>query len=620
MEIKDKQKTRDSFLLVDSTIKLKKIGTLNKKYEKIITFDLESHRLLKSNLVKHDISEEYLDSNDELKIDSECIKLSQWYSNEFYSKQLFYEGINIGSLLSSEFNNFLILFLRNLLSLKKIIEKFPNATFICVPYIHKILNKLTDNLEILCEDDFEYNVKTGKLQYKITNSISIDISKDNFQKLKKISDIITKMLAKKDNEKIDNDVIALIEFDPIKYETIFNTSKDFRNRIFLYNRRRPLAYNRKSLRILQQSHVIPYIIPKELLKKNELNGKERTKEILNELDTFFQKEKQLDDFFKFSNNRFWNLLKPFLQQLFTEKILEIIIEIENSKNFILEKNPSVIMVLSENGITEQILLKLAKKFLIKTVLLQHGSMLDSNEAINYNKSQGIFPILSDKFFAWNTSSKKCVLSSNCSDEKIKIVGSPNIDRIFLQKNNSKKNTKKVLLLTTGPRNQQSVGHSIKKWEEYEETVKKICKIVTKQDLELIIKQHPDLGEHDFSEKFFKEFPDIKIIKHGEVLDLLLESQYIISLGFSSTVLEAQVIEKPVISILTEHDVYGIPKNALDSCLISKIEDFEKNFVQLVQDSEFPQKIIQNANKQLENDFYNIGNSAEIILKEVMKND
>ena len=91
-------------------------------------------------------------------------------------------------------------------------------------------------------------------------------------------------------------------------------------------------------------------------------------------------------------------------------------------------------------------------------------------------------------------------------------------------------------------------------------------------------------------------------------------------GKKSEDMEAQVIEKPVISILTEHDVYGIPKNALDSCLISKIEDFQKNFVQLVQDSNFSQKIIQNGNKQLENDFYNIGNSAEIILKEVMKND
>ena len=82
---------------------------------------------------------------------------------------------------------------------------------------------------------------------------------------------------------------------------------------------------------------------------------------------------------------------------------------------------------------EQILLKLAKKFSIKTVLLQHGSMLDSNEAINYNKSQGIFPILSDKFFAWNTSSKKCVLSSNCSDEKIKIVGNEKRAELWVTK-------------------------------------------------------------------------------------------------------------------------------------------------------------------------------------------
>ena len=621
MEIKDKQKTRDSFLFVNSTIKLKKIGTLNKKYEKIITFDLESHRLLKSNLVKHDISEEYLDNNDELKIDSECIKLSQWYSNEFYSKQLFYEGINIGSLLSSQFNNFLIPFLRNFLSLKKIIEKFPNVTFVCVPHFHKILNNLTDNLKPLDKNDFDYKTTKEKLQYKITNSISIDISKDNFEKLKNISNMITKMLVKKDNVEIENDTIALIEFDPIKYETIFNASRNSQNKILLYNRRRPFVYNRKSLRILHQSHVIPHIISKRLLKKNQLIGKEKAEEVHKILVMFFdEKEKELDNFFRFSDQKLWKVLKPFLVEMFDERISDIIVEIENSKSFISEKKPSTIIVLSENGVTEQILLKLAKKYSIKTVLLQHGSILDSENAVDYNKSQGIFPILSDKLFAWNTSSKKCILSSNCSDEKIKIVGSPNIDRIFLQKNNSKKNTRKVLLLTTGPRNQQSVGHSIKKWEEYEETVKKICKIITKQNLELIIKQHPDLGEHDFSEKFFKEFPDIKIIKHGEILDLLLESQYVVSLGFSSTILEAQVIEKPVISLSVEHDVYGIPRNALDSCLISDIENFEKKFLQLIKDSEFCEKIIKDSINQLEIDFTNIGDSAENILKEISKDD
>ena len=393
MEIKNKQKTRDSFLLVDSTIKLKKNSTLNKKYQKIITFDLESHRLLEDDLVQHCISEKYLDSTDEQKIDSACIKFSQWYLNKSYDEQCCYEGINFGSLLRIDFNVFLIQFLRNFLIFKNIIEKYPDVTFVCVSQIYEILSKLTDNLQILDEKDFDYNTTTVKLQYKITNSVSIDISKDSFQKLKNISEIITKILVKKDSKVAENNAIALIEFDPIKYETIFNASRNYGGKILLYNRRRPFAYNRKSLRILQQSHVFPYIISKKLLKKYESVGKEKVDAIRNNLVKFFEEqEEKLDNFFIFSNKKFWKLLKPYLLELFDEKILGIIVEIENSKKFISEKKPSAIIVLTENGITEQILLKLAKKYSIKTVLLQHGSMLDSNNAIEYNRSQGVFPI------------------------------------------------------------------------------------------------------------------------------------------------------------------------------------------------------------------------------------
>ena len=142
MEIENKQKTRDSFLLVDSTVTLKNNDSLTEKYSKIITFDLESHRLLQKNLVKHLVSDKFLDDDDEKKIDFECIKFSQWHLNETYDKELSYEGVNFGSLLSSEFNNFLISFLRNFMSFKKIIDNFPNVTLVCVPHIHKIFNKL----------------------------------------------------------------------------------------------------------------------------------------------------------------------------------------------------------------------------------------------------------------------------------------------------------------------------------------------------------------------------------------------------------------------------------------------------------------------------------------------
>ncbi len=618
MEISDNQKTRDSFLLIDSSAIPKKNSNFSKKYKKIITFDLQSHRVLQMRSVKHHISDEFLEEKELAKIDAECIHFSQWYLNENYNEYLCYDEVNFGSLLKSDFNNFLIPFLRIFLSIKKILEEFPNTTLVCVPHIYKILNSLTNNLQVLDENDFEKNIEINKLQYKITNSISIDISKNNFQKLRKISDIITKVLVKKDNKKNKEKGIALIEFDPVKYETIFTESKQFQNKIFLYNRRRPLTYNRKSLKILQESDVIPYIISNKLLKNNKKCGENKVKEISEKLNEFFEKEKKLEDFFIFSNQKFWDSLKPFLLELLNERILDIIVEIENSKTFLLEKNPSVIIVLSENGITEQILLKLAKKSSIKTILLQHGSMLDSHDAINYNISQGIFPVISDKFFAWNNSSAECVSNLNDSKEKIKIIGSPNIDRIFLQKNNNKKNTNKVLLLVTGPRNQQSIGHSIKEWEKYEKTVENISKIIIKQGMNLVIKQHPDIGEHNFSDKFFEKFSNIEIIKHGDVLDLLLESQYVVSLGFSSTILEAQVIEKPVISLSVDHDVYGIPKSTKDSCLISDVKNFEEQFSYLVKDPEFYKKTIQKGTERLTVDFCNIGNSAKNILKEINK--
>ena len=225
MEISDNQKTRDSFLLIDSSVIPKKNSNFSKKYKKIITFDLQSHRVLQMRSVKHHISDEFLEEKELAKIDAECIHFSQWYLNENYNEYLCYDEVNFGSLLKSDFNNFLIPFLRIFLSIKKILEEFPNTTLVCVPHIYKILNSLTNNLQVLDENDFEKNIEINKLQYKITNSISIDISKNNFQKLRKISDIITKVLVKKDNKKNKEKGIALIEFDPVKYETIFTESK-----------------------------------------------------------------------------------------------------------------------------------------------------------------------------------------------------------------------------------------------------------------------------------------------------------------------------------------------------------------------------------------------------------
>mgnify|MGYP000085395120 FL=1 len=614
MEIKNNPKTDQSFLLVDSTSTLSKINKLKNNFQKIISFDLESDRLLTDNLINHEISENFFPSEELKSIDSACIDFCQWYNENNGNTLLSYEGINLGSLFRVEFNNFLITFLKNFIILIKIVRNFPDVNFLCSSTIYQILSKLAKNVQSLEEKSFEFQLTWDKIQYNVTNSISLKVSKENFQKLKKIAEMVTSIFIKNNHGKTSGKSFALIEFDSVKFETIFLESTKFKEKIFLYNHHRPIIYNRKSFKILKNSHVIPYITSKNSSKYSESDMALTKNKILKNSQTFFQNDEIFNSFFQFQGVSFWQSLKPFLIHFFNKKISDSISEIEHAKKFLLDKKPSVVILLSENGVTEQIMLKLAKKFSIQTVLLQHGIMLDNPSAENYNKILGgSLPVNSTKFFVWGNTSAKCALQSTCSNDKIETVGSPNIDRFFLQKKNVVKKSNTVLLLATGPRDQQSVGHNVNEWNKYENLIKKICSVVSKHNLDLIIKRHPDMAELDFSEDISQEFPSVKILKHEEILDLLLLSKIVISVGISSSIFEAQILEKPVISVIVDHDVYGSPKSISQSCFETKISDFEENFSKLVNDSQSYQQVVQNANNELKENFNNIGQSAKKIL-------
>jgi len=613
MEIKNNPKRDQSFLLVDSTSTLSEINKLKNNCQKIISFDLESDRLLTDNSINHEISENFVTDEELKSIDSACINFCQWYNENNGDRLLSYEGINIGSLFRVEFNNFLIPFLKNFIILIKIVKNFPDVNFLCSFAIYQILSKLTKNVQSLDEKSLESQLVWDKIQYNITDSISLKISKENFQKLKKISEIVTSIFLKDSNEKTDGKSFALIEFDSVKYETLFLESKKSKEKIFLYNRHRPIIYNRKSFKILKNSHVIPYISSKNSLKYSESDMALTKNKILKDSQTFFQNDEMFNSFFQFQGMPFWQSLKPFLIHFFNKKILDSISEINYAKKFLLGKKPSAIILLSENGVTEQIMLKLAKKFSIQTILLQHGLMLDNPSAENYNKILGgNLPVNSTKFFAWGNSSAEYVLQSIGYNDKIEIVGSPNIDRVFLQRKNISKKSNTVLLLATGPRNQQSVGHNVNEWNKYENLIKKICSVVAKHNLDLIIKRHPDMAESNFSKNFSQEFPNVKILKHAEILDLLLLSKMVISVGVTSSIFDAQALEKPVISVIVDHDVNGSPKSVSQSCIEIKISDFEENFSKLVNDSQSYQQTVQNANNELKENFNDIGQSAKKI--------
>ena len=134
MEIKNIH-TNKKILLVDSTSIIDYNEDFLSKFDEIISFDLETHRILRSNSINHKISEDFFSDNELLSIDSACMNFCQWYKENNGDELLSYEKINLGSLFGQEFNVFLIIFLKKKMTLDRIITKYPETKFFCTNMI-----------------------------------------------------------------------------------------------------------------------------------------------------------------------------------------------------------------------------------------------------------------------------------------------------------------------------------------------------------------------------------------------------------------------------------------------------------------------------------------------------
>ena len=614
MSLQNFEKTSDNILLIDSNVTENDLQNLKKTFKKIITFDIESDRKLITKKILHDVSDTLIDKSELKIIDSTCINLCQWYNENNGNEALSYENINIGSLYRIEFYNFLIPILKKFLTMKKLNELYPNSTFLCSSELSKICAELDMNFIPLSTKSLDIELTWDKIQLNLTRSISLKLSKKNYNKIKDLSKFVGNLVVKTHSDTSLQNNFGLVEFDPIKYEKIFQESNNFEGNLHLYNRHRPVIHNLKSLKIIKKSKILPFVIPKDFSKINKTLIGNSQNFLLDNFHKFISNDKSFRDFFKFHDMNLWSFLKPYIIKIFENKLFDSLYEIESAKNFLLNTDLKFVIILSECGFTEQIIIKLAKKLSIKIILLQHGIITDDKfSSFDYNTIiAGVIPIESDYFFSWGKISSEYVHQLVNVKSQIKLIGNPNLDRILSKKKNLKQNSNTVLLLTTGPRNQHSVGNHVPTWNEYEELIESLCSSISKSKLNLIIKRHPDIAENDFSTKFYKKLSDIQIFKSGDVSDLIMDSKLVVSVGVSSGILESQVVEKPVISINVDYDIYGPTKYIPSSCPHIQLAEFEKIFSKLVDESQMIDELIQKGKSSINDSISNIGNSSKIL--------
>ena len=609
-----------SIVLFESSTNLKNIEKFISKNDSIIiTFDYKSHELLTLRKVSHKVSDSFLDEKDIHFLQKETYRLTKWFETKV-SDSITYDNINLGELFYIDFYFILLPIMKKFFEVMRIIKKYPNARFFASSDHYDIIKQFSQSVISLggkkLSTRFYLDMISNRFEIGGKN-FTINLSKKRYNSLKKLSEKI--MIKKIQKMNPSKKTILFTEFDPLRYSKIFSPELRDTSNILLYNRRRPTIWNLQSLSILKKSGC--GIISEDNLMDKTLSSSIKKNSELSEnfIQSLLDHEDFLESFFSINEISFWSSIRSSFIQLCKIRFKNALSEIMLAKKLFEKFTPFAVIVLSEMGFQEQILIQVAKKFQTSVILLQHGINFDDKAAFEANQFLGVIPNHSDKIAVWGQVDKKYLEECKIPLKKIQIIGNPYFDKLFEENKQTLAENKGFVLLAAQSPNVGSfvIDAEIKTMEKYLEAIRTICKTVLKTDKELVIKLHPDPSELDITPFVKKIDPKIQVIKTGSISDLVRSCDTLVTIDISTVTLEAQIFEKPVISVSVKNYNIGDDNCSFfksKSCIRTELQNFDMNFNRLLQDQEFKHETINRGKKYVNDCLSNQGNASRKLLE------
>ena len=610
-------------ILFDSTSDFDDLDeTISNSKSKIISFDYNTHKILSDKKINHEVSDRYLSKEDLRTIQKTAYSISEWFNADIVSKYIHYKKVNIGSLIQGELINILVNYIKKVFELYKISKQFNDSTFVSSNKCHEIMknfsknivkfkNSKMNNLEQLPLDSTKIRMKIGTNNH----SMEFKISQNLFTKLKGISEKPSNFLLSKNHSAEENSKnILVMEFNTVRYQTFFEQMSNSDLNFVIYNRRSPAFWNIQSYNLVKQSGCIIETrnsVYDNRMKKIISDGKIQIKSNL--LDCF-SAENFFKSFFSIDGISFWSSFKPFFKNYLMKRALEFIEEIELLTRLLEKHTFSSILILSEAGPHERIAIQLAKQKEIPVCLVQHGVNYDTKEGYDMNVTQGALPLKSDYFLCWGKITEKYSEDLGIKSEKIYSIGSPIFDKLRSDEQNSSKNDC-VLLATSGPTKEDASDLTVEIIEKYMNAIKKICQLVTKYNKKLIIKTHPSPDELDPSFIAKQINSNINVIKGGNISPLIRSCDLMIVTDLSSPILDAHILERPVILLSVKDNGWGIPtafKN--NSCLVTDLEKLDDDLKSVLNNERVRNQLIINGTKSSKEYLSHQNNGSKELIK------
>ncbi len=603
-----------NFILFDFSNSYEAIEKI-KNESVIITFDYESHELLKNKKIPHKISDEFINTEIAKKITNRNYELLKWYELKIVRDKLSFHGVNIPKLFTDEFTPSLLKLLKKIVEIKNILQRFPDSKIYASDELSDIAKIFTSSVIKIGVKKKSEKFYFDEIQTSLTianKQFGLKISNKKYQKIKQFLENCYNLINFNVSNQ-NNGFTLLVELNTEQFEDLIVKSREFNVSISYYGRRRPAIWNKKSFNIIRKSKC-KIISTTNLTDQNhKFQVNKFTK---NYLEIFYEvlNYKSLYDFFNIFDIPIWPIVEKKIKELIEPRTKMVIEDILFAENIFKKFRPNSIVIISEAGKTEQIMSSLAKKYGTPILHLQEGLHCDTIEAFQNTSSQGVYPELADDYIVWGDIYEENVRKvGNIEETKIKKFGSPRFESL---KFDSKMNSEEYVLLATMPPQIEEInGLSVENLENYRKSIIKICNIVLKKNKKVKIKLHPAIEILDLSNFIKEKFSQIEVIYQGDINPLIRNCSELIVTGLSTVILQGQILKKPVISIPLIEYYWGEPSvYKTESCIISTVDGLDSILEKLTKDKEFRNEVIKNGDKYVVSCLKNRGMVSEKIWK------
>lgn len=600
------------------------------KKTKVISFDITAHNTLSKLGIEHEKVESYIDINDQDLIDKLFVdKSHEWYKLEGVSDLLQLDNINLGWLLEFEIASYFLSIMRNFVGMMRIIDKENPSVVLASDLLASMVKIVTKNKKIVVHSYIATNTPSlwfdrVEIPFRIgKKSFAIWISRDLALKIKNIMESVTNLIFnfKFNFSHASNKAsILLLDFNPMLHGDLLKELSRLDKNVVLLNERRPAVWNLQSLKNIKQSK------SKVIRLKDFLNSKlqsiilQKQKELQINLQKMSLNSK-LEELFSIEGYSFWPSIKESFVGMCSRRFNEAIERFELSKELFTKMSVTCILILYAVAPEEKVILHAARGFKIPGIILQHGLIPESIHMQRIAILLPAIPPIGIKHASWGKVIANQLRQLGVKDDDIILAGSTRHDEFFRMKNKCQ-NKGNILFACTIFAELSCYGLDTNAFLQFENILREVCRISTNiQNKKLIIKLHPSQFDlYDVKPIIHDIDPSIPIYKTNNILDLIKDCDVLFSIGPSTVLLEAMILDKPTITFRMGSQWFYEDKifQSEASLLVKTPEEFENALNNVLFNDAFRNELIQKGKKFVNEYLVNQGNSSNF-LANIIKN-